>query len=149
MPVEVHEQLLADGAVVVQQLRVLASFVEPHERVRQVEERDAALADDLQIGRPTERRRLVPLRGDVAAAGDLGNGPGADFARWARNRASSPGSRWAAIRGARQRRAGRRVRRADDARRFDADDVAAPIDHLDELPHVGRVERPAVFARAT
>ena len=40
---------------------------------------------------------------------------------------------------------GRSVARADDARRFDADDVAAPVDHLGQLPHVGRVERAAVF----
>ena len=42
MAVEVHEQLLANRAVVVEELGVLAGFVEPDERVWQVEECDAA-----------------------------------------------------------------------------------------------------------
>ena len=56
------QQLLADGPVVVEQLGVLARFVEPDDRVGQIEEGDAALADDLQIGGPAEGGRFVPLR---------------------------------------------------------------------------------------
>jgi hypothetical protein len=72
--VEVEEELLADGAVVLQNFRVLAGLVEPHQRVRQIEKSNAALADDLQVGGAAEGGGFLPLRGDVAAAGDLCDG---------------------------------------------------------------------------
>ena len=148
--VEVQEELLADGAVVVEQFGVLAGFVEPDERVRQVEKRDAALADDLQIGRPAERGRFVPLAGRRSCRRRFARPGRCRLRPAARSRASSRGNlsgrvscRSAAPRGADE------CDGADDARRLAADDVAAPIDHFDELPHVGRVVRVAVFGPVT
>ncbi len=59
---------------------MLPGFIEPDEGVGQIEEGDAPLADDLQIGRAAEGGRFSPLRGDVAAASDLGDWASADFA---------------------------------------------------------------------
>src|SRR5688572_13690150 len=68
LAMEMQKELLADGTVVVEQFRMLAGFVEPYQRVRQVEKGDSALTDDLQIGWTTEGCGFLPLRGDVAAA---------------------------------------------------------------------------------
>src|SRR3954466_7576083 len=55
LSVEVHEKLLSDGSVVIEQLGVLSSIIEPHKRVWQIKKGDPALADDLQVGRSAER----------------------------------------------------------------------------------------------
>jgi len=81
LTVKVKKELFAHRAIMIEQLGMLASFVEPDERVGQIEERDATLANDLQVGWAAERGRLVPLGRDVTAAGDLSDRPGADFAR--------------------------------------------------------------------
>ncbi len=140
MAVEMHEELLAHGAVVIEELGVLPRFVKPNECVGQVEECDASLADDLQIGRAAEGGGFVPLRSDVAAARDLSDRARADLAprrEVQRHYEIVVGTGFVAF--GRTARGGA-VARADDACGFAANHIAAPIDHFRELSHVVRVK---------
>src|SRR5262245_26474623 len=57
--VEVHEQLLAHGAFVVERFEMLAGAVEPGDRTRQVDERQTAIAHHLHVGGAAVVERLV------------------------------------------------------------------------------------------
>ena len=75
-PVEMRQQLLSDRPLVIQRFQMAARRVEPDQGGRQIDECDPVLASHLECGRGTESDRFRPVRGDVAAAADLGNRPG-------------------------------------------------------------------------
>ena len=90
--VKLRQQPLADGPLALQRFLVPAGFVEPDQRRRQIDERNPPRAGHLKLGQRVIGDRLLPLRRNVAAAADLGDGARARACRAARNRRSASDS---------------------------------------------------------
>jgi hypothetical protein len=127
--VELAEHLLPHRSLALERLLMAAGGVEPHEDVRQVDERDAVLADDLQPRRRPEVDGLLPHPRHVVAATDLRE----------HTVAGPSGLREVEAHhlvvvdvGARRLR----VPHGHDARGLDASHVAAPVDEFHQVPRL-------------